>query len=104
MRTIKPGKAGVTSITADGEIELLFLCLWYKKSLSHQTVLVSGGTGFNSLPLFTYGNITSLIFSTSHLCKMLSPTATRVPSLFNPIVWSLPAEIETISSQDDTLH
>ena len=45
MRTIKPGKAGVTSITADGEIELLFLCLWYKKSLSHQTVLVSGGTG-----------------------------------------------------------
>ena len=43
MRTIKPGKAGVTSITADGEIELLFLCLWYKKSLSHQTVLVSGG-------------------------------------------------------------
>lgn len=45
MRTIKPGKAGVTSITADGEIKLLFPCLGHKKSLSHQMILMSGGTG-----------------------------------------------------------
>ena len=45
MRTIKPGKAGVTSITADGEINCCTLVYGIKRDCPIRRGLVSGGTG-----------------------------------------------------------
>ncbi len=45
MRTIKPGKAGVTGITADGKINCCSLVYGIKRACPIRRGLVSGGTG-----------------------------------------------------------